>query len=403
MNSPQFNTPQSVPDYPSVTLKPGADHRIRRGHFWVFSNELKDGFQALPTGVPVIVTDAKGKFIGVGTVNPHSLIAVRLFSRTPELLDEPVLRTRILAASALRKRLLGDSETAYRLIYSEADGLPGLIVDRFESVFVIQSNTAGMDRLLPIVTKILKTEFAPTAIVAANDASVRELEGLKLHREVIFGCLDGVCPFEQDWLQLLADPLNGQKTGFFLDQRFNRIKAASFVRRGDRVLDLFCYTGAFGLYALKAGADQVTFVDASDIALANTREAVKLNGFSDSGEFIKADIFDYLKTDTEQFDWVLLDPPALAKSRSKVPAGLRAYRDLNARAIKKVRPGGLLATSSCSGLVTAEHWYDALKQAAEKVGRGLRFVAHGTQGPDHPILSAMPETQYLKFAIAVVD
>ncbi|MFZ5433870.1 MAG: class I SAM-dependent rRNA methyltransferase [Calditrichota bacterium] len=403
MDSSQFDSPQSAPDYPTVVLRPGADHRIRRGHLWIFSNELKDGFQALPSGAAVRVTDAKGKFWGVGTINPHSLIAVRLFSRTPDLLNEPLLRARIKAAADLRKRLLGNDETVYRLIYSEADGLPGLIVDRFESVFVIQSNTAGMDRLLPIVTKILKTEFAPTAIVAANDASVRELEGLKLHREVIFGCLDGVCRFEQDGLQLLADPLKGQKTGFFLDQRFNRRMAASLVQSSDRVLDLFCYTGAFGLYALKAGADQVTFVDASDIALANTREAVKLNGFSDSGEFIRADIFDYLKTDTEQFDWVLLDPPALAKSRSKVPAGLRAYRDLNARAIKKVCPGGFLATSSCSGLVASEHWYDALRQAAEKAGRRLRFVAHGTQGPDHPILSAMPETQYLKFAIAIVD
>jgi 23S rRNA (cytosine1962-C5)-methyltransferase len=393
----------SSPEIAVVRLRKGADQRLRFGHLWVFSNELQDGFQTLEPGQLVDVVDFRGSFLGRGAVNPHSLIAVRLFTRGSESVDEAFLRVRILKAAQLREKLLGADAKVCRLVYSESDGLPGLIVDRFQDVLVLQSNTAGMDRLLPQVIEALISLFSPRAIVAANDAPVRELEGLPLERKLVYGTLEGKVRFEQDGIALFADPLGGQKTGFFLDQRFNRRLAAAFVRPSDRVLDLFCYTGGFGLYALKAGAAHVTFADASETALVVAREAVEANGFSDRAEFIRADIFEMLKEPGEPFDMVILDPPALAKSRTKVPAALRAYRDLNARAMARVAPGGILATASCSGLVHADYWLESLREAAHKAGRGLRIVARGGQSPDHPILASMPETEYLKFAIGIVD
>lgn len=391
------------PEIAIVRLRKGADHRLRLGHLWVFSNELQDGFQTLEPGQLVDVVDFRGGFLGRGAVNPHSLIAVRLFTRQAEAVDEAFLRARIERAARLREKLLAANTEVCRLVYSESDGLPGLIVDRFDDVLVLQSNTAGMDRLLPKVTEVLIGILAPRAIVAANDAPVRELEGLALERKLVHGMLEGKVRFEQEGITFLADPLGGQKTGFFLDQRFNRRLAASFVRPSDRVLDLFCYTGGFGLYALKAGAAHVTFVDASEAALSVAREAVEANGFSDRAEFVKADIFEMLKEPGDSFNVVILDPPALAKSRTKVPAALRAYRDLNARAMARVAPGGILATASCSGLVHADSWLESLREASHKSGRSLRIVARGTQSPDHPVLASMPETEYLKFAVGIVD
>jgi 23S rRNA (cytosine1962-C5)-methyltransferase len=387
----------------AVRLRKGADRRLRTGHLWVFSNELQDGFQSLPVGALVDVLDFRRSFLGRGTVNPHSLIAVRLFTRESEVVDGSFLRARIERAAQLRERFLGADARVCRLVYSESDGLPGLIVDRFEDVLVLQSNTAGMDRLLPLVMDALVGLFNPRAIVAANDAPVRELEGLPLERIVAHGTLEGRVRFEQDGITFFADPLHGQKTGFFPDQRFNRRLAASFVRSGDRVLDLFCYTGGFGLYCLKAGAAHVTFVDASESALAVAREAAEANGFSDRAEFVKTDIFEMLKEPGERFDMVILDPPALAKSRTKVPAALRAYRDLNARAMSRAKDGCILVTASCSGLVHTDSWLGSLREASHKSGRNLRIVARGGQSPDHPVLASMPETEYLKFAVGIVD
>ncbi|MBK8130467.1 MAG: class I SAM-dependent rRNA methyltransferase [bacterium] len=216
------------------------------------------------------------------------------------------------------------------------------------------------------------------------------------------GALDELFEFEQDGLTLLADPVKGQKTGYFLDQRMNRKLMQSLLRGGERMLDLFCYSGAFGLYALRGGAEHVTFVDGSDRALGISHSAAQANGFSERADFVKADIFEWLKGEGEQYDVVSLDPPALAKSRSKATIALRAYRDLNARAMKWVKPGGLLLTSSCSGLISRVNWRAALEEAAFKSRRRVRFVAFGTQAPDHPVLAAMPETEYLKFAVAQV-
>lgn len=388
--------------YPIITLRPHADQRVRRGHAWIFSNELRDGFQEFASGALVQVQDNRGGVIGTGTLNPHSLIAVRLLSRDAVIVDRAFLYAQADAALKLRAQLLHDL-TACRVVFSESDGLPGLILDKFGDVLVYQSLTAGMEQLMPHLLDWMRERFAPRVIVEANDSQARVLEGLPQVRRCVEGTLDDLVEFTQDNLQLLADPLHGQKTGFFLDQRLNRLRLQSFLRGGERLLDLFSYSGGFGLYALHGGAGHVTFVDASTPALQLCTDAARRNGFAERVETIEADIFEWVKNCTDQFDVACLDPPALAKSRSKAAAAVRGYRDLNARALKLVKPGGLFATSSCSGLVTPLKWREALEEAAFKSRRRVRFIAFGSQAPDHPVLTAMPETEYLKFAIAVVE
>ncbi|MBK6909949.1 MAG: class I SAM-dependent rRNA methyltransferase [bacterium] len=387
--------------YRTLLIKRGAETRVFGGHLWIFSNELQDGFQECDSGEFVRIEDSRGRFYGVGTVNPHSLIAVRIFSPNDVRIDSDFVFQRLDAARALRLRVWGDDRVC-RLVFSEADFLPGIIVDRFGELVVYQTLTAGSERLASFLIEWIADRLAPDLIVSANDSSMRALEGLPAERAVVQGALDELFEFEQDGLTLLADPVKGQKTGYFLDQRLNRKLMQSLLRGGERMLDLFCYSGAFGLYALRGGAEHVTFVDGSDRALGISHSAAQANGFSERADFVKADIFEWLKGEGEQYDVVSLDPPALAKSRSKATIALRAYRDLNARAMKWVKPGGLLLTSSCSGLISRVNWRAALEEAAFKSRRRVRFVAFGTQAPDHPVLAAMPETEYLKFAVAQV-
>lgn len=367
----------------------------------MFSNELQDGFQAQEPGSLVNVLDGQGRLYGIGTINPHSLIAVRLLTREDEAIDKQFVFARLDRARAMRVKVMGGDRVC-RLFFSEADELPGFIVDRFERLVVLQSLTAGSDRLMEHVIEWIQDRLKPDAVVAANDSSMRALEGLQQERKVICGEIDETVPFQQDDLTLLADPIKGQKTGYFLDQRLNRKLMQTMLRGGESVLDLFCYTGAFGLYALKAGAGHVTFVDGSERALELVKQVVKMNGYESRASYMKADIFEWLKSGGDQFDVVSVDPPALAKSRSKATIALRAYRDLNARAMKWVKPGGLLLTSSCSGLISRVNWRNALEEAAFKSRRNVRFLAFGTQSPDHPVLAAMPETEYLKFVVAEV-
>lgn len=388
-------------NYPTVTLKKGAESRVFGGHPWIFSNELLDGFQALRAGEFVRVVDSRDRFYGVGSVNPHSLISVRLFTRDDERIDGEFVRRRLDAALDARKKILGDDRVC-RAVFSEADGLPGIIVDRFGELVVYQVLTVGAESLEKLLQDWIVERLGAKDVVAANDSSMRSLEGLSQERKVIEGELNETFEFEQDGLRLLADPVAGQKTGYFLDQRLNRKLMQGFVRGGEEFLDLFCYTGAFGLYALKAGAAMSTFVDGSERALSLVKQSAAMNQFAERAECIKTDIFEYLKDCAKQYDIVSLDPPALAKSRSKATVALRAYRDLNARAMKWVKPGGLLLTSSCSGLISRVNWRKALEEAAFKSRRHVRFLAFGTQAPDHPVLAAMPETEYLKFALAQV-
>lgn len=390
-------------DMPGVVLKPGADRRIRGGHLWIFSNEMRDGFQQLEAGTLAVVHAPTGKPLGIATINPHSLIAGRLLTRTVVPLNRAFFIERLQQAMRFRERLYGVLPAACRVVFSEADGLPGLIVDKFNEVLVVQITTAGMERLLDQVVSCLDELFRPSCIVLANDSSIRTLEGLPLYRKLASGSLIEPIIFEINNIKNVADPLHGQKTGFFLDQASNRLLLSRFIRNGSSVLDLFCFSGGFGLIALQAGAAHVRFVDSSDHALALAKRAVELNGWLQSCSFDRTDIFEFLKTAPEPYDVVILDPPALVKSRTKVPAALRAYRDLNARAIKWIKPGGLLATASCSGLVQLAAWREILSAAANKADRRMRIIATGGQAPDHPILSSMPETEYLKFVVAEIS
>lgn len=387
--------------FSKVTLKRAAESRVFGGHLWIFSNELHEGFQSFQPGEIVEVVDTKGRSYGVGSINPHSLIAVRILSRECKAIGRSFLHAMLERALESRSRLIDDCNVC-RIVFSESDFLPGLIVDRFESVTVYQALTYGMERMRPAVEEWLDSRFAGSTIIAANDSSMRSLEGLVRERVQVTGDPIEMSWFRQDGLRLLVDPLKGQKTGFFLDQRVNRKLMQSYVRRGDTFLDLFCYSGAFGVYALQAGARHVTFVDGSRRALELAGEVSDANGFLSRYSLIEADVFEWIKEQGEQFDLVSLDPPALAKNRSKAMTALRAYRDLNARAMKRVKPGGLLFTSSCSGLISRVNWRNALEDAAFKSHRRVRFVAFGTQSPDHPVLAAMPETEYLKFAVLQV-
>jgi 23S rRNA (cytosine1962-C5)-methyltransferase len=387
--------------YPNVVLKKGAESRVFGGHLWIFSNELQDGFQSLQPGQYVRVVDSRDRFYGVGSVNPHSLISVRLFSRDDVTVDRDCVWEKLDAALNARQKMFGDDRVC-RVVFSEADGLPGIIVDRFGELVVYQVLTAGAEALVKYLEEWIVERLGAMIVVAANDSSMRALEGLAQERKVVRGEIDETYVFEQDGLKLLADPVLGQKTGYFLDQRLNRKLTQSFVRGGEEFLDLFCYTGAFGLYALSGGVANATFVDGSERALSLVKNVVAMNDFSQRSEFVKADIFEWLKEPVKQYDIVSLDPPALAKNRSKATVALRAYRDLNARAMKWVKPGGLLLTSSCSGLISRVNWRKSLEEAAFKSRRNVRFLAFGTQAPDHPVLAAMPETEYLKFAIAQV-
>jgi 23S rRNA (cytosine1962-C5)-methyltransferase len=387
--------------YREIRLRRGAGQRLQDGHGWIFSNELADGFQTAEPGEVVRLLFSDGSFAAIATVNPHSLIAVRVLARRDAEIDQGWFDSRFREALALRASLLGPNESC-RLVYSEADGLPGLIVDRFADVIAYSALTAGMDRLTPWIHEAIAREFAPRAIIACNDFRARDFEQLPRSRGIMIGELHEPVSFEQDGVQCIADPLHGQKTGFFHDQRANRRRYAEFCRDAPSVLDLFSYTGGFGLYALRAGAARCTFVDASEHALELCRQAVERNGWSARATFIRADIFEWVKQCTERFDVVSVDPPALAKSRATAGAAVRAYRDLNRRAMALLEPGGRLATSSCSGLVTAGNWRNAIAEAAFRARRSLRFVHFGGQAADHPILSSMPETEYLKFAVGIV-
>lgn len=374
--------------------------RLLAGHLWVFSNEIAESLKHYLPGSLVEFFDAKDAFLGVGYINPHSLIAARVLSRDKAEIGEDFLRARIKDAIVLRERLIGDI-SACRLIFSESDFLPGLVVDKYGDCIVIQILTFGMESLKDIVIRVLDDLLNPRVIVLRNDSRVRELEGLPLFKEVIKGSLEQACAIREGGLMFEVDPLEGQKTGYFLDQRDNRSALAGFVK-GGRGLDLFSYTGAWGLRLAKNGAS-VTLVDDSERALEGARRNAELNGVA--AEFEKANVFEYLKIapEKESYDFVILDPPALVKSASKLKEAEKAYRKLNSLAIGLLKPGGILATSSCSHHMGREMFLNMLVSAGRDSGRRLRLIYQGFQAPDHPVLIAMPETEYLKCVFLVAD
>ncbi len=360
--------------------------------------------KALPPGGVVRVLDGAGEALGCATFNPHSLIAARLLSADPDAaIDRGFFRARLEAAAELRERLFDGRD--YRLVHAEGDRLPGLAIDRFGDVLAVQANSAGMDRLLPELSAALDELFAPRAVVLRSDSPARALEGIERYVRVASGALDGPVEVREEGVRCLADPVEGQKTGWYYDQRDSR----SFMARlggGGRVLDLYSYSGGFGLRAAAAGAAQVIAVDRSEAALALGERAAALNGVAARCRFVRAEVFaemERLAAAGERFDVVVADPPSFVKSRKDLKPGLRGYRKLTRLAAALTAPGGYLFVASCSHNVAADAFAEAVRRGLVDADRSGRVLRTAGAAPDHPQHPALPETGYLKSMVLRLD
>jgi 23S rRNA (cytosine1962-C5)-methyltransferase len=385
-------------DRPLIRLNPGQDRRLRAGHPWAYSNEIRMSpeYRAMEKGLPVRLESAEGWRYGTFMFNPHSLIAARLLDRDPDAaIDEAWLRRRLDDAIALRARLgLG---RFHRVVHAEADRLPGLVVDRHDDVIVVQANTAGMDRLLPLVARALREALGPRAIVARNDSAARLQEGLPQETVLLHG-QDARVEVEEGGVRFAVDPIGGQKTGWFYDQRPNRAMLAALAR-GGRVLDVFSHTGAFGLQCAAAGAAAVTLVDASAPALDLAAEAARRNGFPERVATRRGDAFEVMAAlagEGMRYEIVIVDPPAFAKTKKDRDAGLRAYGRLARLAAPLVAPGGFLFAASCSHHAPLPDFAAAVAEGITRARREGRILATTGAGPDHPVHPLLPETAYLK-------
>jgi len=385
-----------------ITLKKKADRRLRRGHLWLFSNEIADPPVAqLEAGSIHEIQDAAGEFLGMVYANPASLITARILSHKKVEIDEAFLEQRIGAALERRQSLFPERDF-YRLIFGEADLLPGLIVDRYGAVLAVQSLTAGMDALLDKVLAVLVRCLGPEGIYLRNDSPSRVLEGLSQEKRIAYGSVPETVIISSSGLKFLVDVADGQKTGFFLDQEANRPLMKQYVFPGAKVLDLFCYTGAWGLHAAAAGAAEVTGVDSSPGAIQLAESNAALNGMEGRFYPIRQNALEFLKRSHETWDVVILDPPAFIKSRSQIKEGQKGYIDFNRRALTKLNPGGILVTCSCSHHLDAQTFEETLAIAARQSGKELRILDTRGQGPDHPFLLSMPESRYLKVIVGQI-
>jgi 23S rRNA (cytosine1962-C5)-methyltransferase len=380
----------------TVRVNRKAADRAASGHPWIFASDVVDRGDAAP-GDAVRVLDPKNKFLGVAHYSSTSQITLRLLSARPEIIDRPFFRDRLAAALAHRERVVQNSD-AYRLVFSEGDLLPGLIVDRYGPYLALQTLSQGMDRARDVIVDCLQELLAPAGILARNDASVRKLEGLPLEVVTLGGEIPERVHIRMNGLQLEADLLHGQKTGVYLDQRENYLAAGRWAR--GRVLDCFTSSGGFALHAA-AKAESVEAVDSSAGALATAEANARANGIANIN-FRQADVFDFLSGLERRYSMVVLDPPAFAKSRRAVEDAARGYKDINFRALRLLDPGGVLVTCSCSHHMSEGVFYQVIAQAALDAGKTLRVVERRTQASDHPILLTVPETMYLKCVVLEV-
>jgi len=389
-----------IMSYPELFLKKNEDKRLRQGHLWVFSNEVdcqRSPLEQFGVGDIVVVNDSNGKALGVAYINPNALICARLLSRKPNTkIGENFFKTRLTEALQLRQRLF--DKPYYRLVFAESDGLPGLVIDRFGSVLSVQITTAGMEKHKDLLVKLLIELLAPSAILLKNDNSQRQVEALSLEAELAYGTLPEQLFIEENNARFIIDVAEGQKTGWFYDHRYNRAQFAQW-SRGLKVLDLFSYAGGWGIPAALAGALDVTCVDSSESALSLAAESAALNGVRDKMQFVRSDVFEFLKQAREQnqrYDAIVLDPPALIKRKKDFKAGYEAYRRLNHLALQVLSNNGILVSASCSHHLSRDNLHEILRSSARHIDRHLVFFAGGGQGPDHPIHPALPETEYLK-------
>lgn len=388
-----------------VTLKKGEGRTIKGGGAWVFDNEIASIMGSFENGDIVVVKDFDGYPLGKGFINSNSKIRIRLMTRKIEQeIDNDFLRMRLVDAWEYRKKTVDTGSC--RVVFGEADFLPGLVIDKFSDVLVVQSLALGIDRYKEQLVELLKEILSEDGIeirgvYERSDAKVRKQEGLPRVKGFLGEEFDTNVPMEENSVKYIVDVKDGQKTGFFLDQKYNRW-AIRKLCKGAKVLDCFTHTGSFGLNAAQAGAESVLSLDASELAIAQARENAKLNGLEDIVSYECVDVFEKLpelERAGELFDVVILDPPAFTKSRNSVKNAIKGYREINLRGLKLVKDGGYLATCSCSHFMEEDLFVKTIGQAAKSAHKRLRQVEFRTQSPDHPILWAADESYYLKFLI----
>lgn len=392
---------------PELRLKPREDRRLSAGHLWVFSNEVDTARTPLtsfePGALCRVVSD-RDKFLGFAYVNPASLISARVLGRDPQHPPTPSLLVhRLQVALSLRRALY--ERPFYRLVFGESDGLPGLVLDRFDDVVVGQIATAGMEALKPHIVAAVQKVISPAAMVWKNDSGSRDLEGLPRYVETAFGEPPATVPVEEGGITFQVALGEGQKTGWFFDQAANRLALRKYVG-GARVLDVFSYLGAWGLGALKAGATEVTCVDSSSAALDALQASAAANGLKP--QVVRGDAFEVMESmhaERRRFDVVVIDPPAFIKRKKDIPKGEAAYKRLNQLALQLLERDGILVSCSCSYHMSGDSLVQAIQRAARHLGRFVQIVEIGGQSPDHPIHPAIPETRYLKtyFCRATVE
>lgn len=385
---------------PSLRLKANADRRLRNGHLWVYSNEIDvaatplNGFKA---GDQAVLETAGGKPLGIVAMSPNNLICARLLSRDIKLpLDKSLLVHRLNVALSLRERLF--DKPYYRLVYGDSDLLPGLVVDRFGDILVVQLASATMEHHKEDVIAALVQVIKPSGILFKNDSAARDAEGLERYVETVFGLVPEWVALEENGVKFEAPVIAGQKTGWFYDHRMNRARLAPYVK-GKRVLDLYSYIGGWGIQAGAFGASEVFCVDASSFALDGVERNAALNGFAEKVTCMEGDVFEALKelkANEERFDVIVADPPAFIKRKKDLKNGEGAYRRLNEQAMRLLNKDGILVSASCSMHLPEDDLQNILLTSARHLDRNMQLLERGGQGPDHPVHPAIPETRYIK-------
>lgn len=391
---------------PVLRLNPKADYRLKYGHIWIYSNEIDNSFytlKSLQAGQDVVIENSNGKLIGTAYINPNTLLCGRLINRDSAAnLDQATINARIANALALRQQIF--SNNCYRLIYGDSDLLPGLVVDRFVDLLVVQISTAGMEKYLDMIVDGLNTVINPQRILIKNDGKMRAIEGLDSYVLWKKGTETENATLEENGVKFSVPILQGQKTGWFYDHRMTRARMRDYVK-GKSVLDVFAYVGGWGIQAAAFGAKQVVLNDISEFALQQVQANAKLNNLNNvstlQGDAF--DIMDELYTSGTRFEVVILDPPAFIPKRKDLAKGIAAYQKANLQAMRLLDPnGGILISSSCSMHLPASELRAAILRSAAKLNKQVQVLEQGHQGPDHPIHPAIPETEYLKSLIVRV-
>lgn len=381
-----------------ITLNKNEERRIKSGHPWVFSNEIREVTGDRSAGIVAELYDAAGGFIGVGHYNPHSLIAFRLVSRQREDIDSVEFFESRLAAALAHRQARFPGLTTYRAVYGESDFLPGLVVDRYGDYLSVQLLSAGMDSRRQQIVTALRTVFEPAGIIARNDVGVRKLEGLDENIELLWGDIPENVEMQENGLRFLVNLKEGQKTGGFLDQKQNHLLLRE-ITAGKNVLDCFCYAGSWAVHAAQFGAKSALGIDISARAVGQAYSNAKLNKVSDRVRFEECDAFERLRSlyqEGSRFGVIVMDPPAFVKSRKNIAEATKGYLTVNRRALELLEPGGYLITCSCSYHMGREAFREMLIQAARLAKREVRLVETCTQAADHPVLLSFPESEYLK-------